>query len=312
MPTDIRLSIGFFTHPKTRKLRRALGDEGVLCLLQLWCYVATNRPRGNLDGLDIDDIEIAADWQGEQGAFFARLVSIGWIEQCENDQVGAHWCIHDWADHNPWAYGAPDRIAKAKKGAKARWDRINGVSGDSGEQCSSDAKSNATSINEQCLLDATIQSEQCPISISNTIPIPISKSIPVSDSKPETLSDESLTRAHERVGAHVGVREVVDEQFDAWWALYPGKGSKAAARKAWDRLVKTPDKANVMLVAAREQVARHNDLASRGSWVPLWRHGSTWLNQAGWDDDPIPERIDRQGSRADTNRTALAAWMGDT
>lgn len=36
MNNDIRLSVGFFDHPKIIKLERQLGLEGVTALLRLW------------------------------------------------------------------------------------------------------------------------------------------------------------------------------------------------------------------------------------------------------------------------------------
>jgi hypothetical protein len=135
--------------------------------------------------------------------------------------------------------------------------------------------------------------------------------------KPETLSDESLTHAHGRAReAHSRSTPEVpqkSESFERWWALYPGKGSKQAASKAWDKATKRAGMDAVILEATLDQVKRYQKLSLQGSWVPLWRHGSTWLNQSGWEDEPLPERIEaRQGTRADANRHALAAWIGGT
>lgn len=70
MNCDIRLSTEFWQHPKTRKLAKRLGLEGVRSLQILWLWAARNRPDGNLGGMDWEDIELAADWQGEERAFF--------------------------------------------------------------------------------------------------------------------------------------------------------------------------------------------------------------------------------------------------
>ena len=40
MNSDFRVSVDFFAHHKTKKLRRRLGYEGVVALLQLWAYAA--------------------------------------------------------------------------------------------------------------------------------------------------------------------------------------------------------------------------------------------------------------------------------
>ena len=69
MNSDIRLSIGFFDHPKIIKLERQLGLEGVVALMRLWLWAAQNRPSGALSGMDDEDIAIAARWNGEATAF---------------------------------------------------------------------------------------------------------------------------------------------------------------------------------------------------------------------------------------------------
>ena len=106
MNSDFRLAVGFSRHHKTRKLKRALGAEGVLSLIWLWEYAAAERPDGDLSRLDDDDIELAADWDGEPGAFVAAIRSIGFLD------VGN--LLHDWQEHNAWASNADARSDKAR------------------------------------------------------------------------------------------------------------------------------------------------------------------------------------------------------
>lgn len=74
MNIDIRLSVGFFDHPKIIKLERQLGLEGVTALLRLWLWAAQNRPSGMLSGMDGEDIEIAARWKGDKAEVEAGKV----------------------------------------------------------------------------------------------------------------------------------------------------------------------------------------------------------------------------------------------
>ena len=121
---DIRLSVGFPDHPKTIKLERRLGFQGIRSLLSLWTWAAQNRPDGNLGGandrsttvqrpLDEEDIEIVAQWPGEPGAFVATLVTLGWL-----DRTTHGYCLHEWQQHNPWVAAATNR------GDKARFSRM--------------------------------------------------------------------------------------------------------------------------------------------------------------------------------------------
>lgn len=107
--TDARLSASFPTHPKTKKLTRRLGAAGPWALVCLFLWARMNRPDGDLSGMTDEDIELAADWSGDDGTLVATLVSVGFIDggECER-------CIHDWAEHQPWSAGAEDRSERAK------------------------------------------------------------------------------------------------------------------------------------------------------------------------------------------------------
>ena len=127
---DIRVSLGFFDHPKTLMLNKSLGLEGVFCLLRLWAFAALYRPTGVLLGMQAEEIELAAKWQGEAGLFFAELKRLHWLD-CEGEDPN----LHDWKDWQPWIIGATARRAKARKAAQASWSK----------RQKSDAPSNAPS-----------------------------------------------------------------------------------------------------------------------------------------------------------------------
>lgn len=109
MNTDIRLSIDFLSHPKVVKLERRLGVVAIKALLQLWFWVAKNRPKGCLDNLDAEDIEIAAGWTGDSGALVAALESLRLL-----DNIDGCYAVHNWSRHNGWASRAGERESKAR------------------------------------------------------------------------------------------------------------------------------------------------------------------------------------------------------
>lgn len=115
MNTDIRISVDFFAHHKTRKLRKRIGADGVLSLIQLWTYAAKLRPDGDLDGMSEEDIELAADWIGEDRAFVAALADVGFLE-C----VDGRYILHDWLENNPWAGGSDARSDASRFSRMAR------------------------------------------------------------------------------------------------------------------------------------------------------------------------------------------------
>lgn len=106
---DARISVGLPAHPKTKKLVRRLGEGGAWRLVCLFLWVAQSRPDGDLSGMTGEDIELAADWQGEEGAFIKALIEVGFVD----GEEGAY-SIHDWQEHNPWAAGADARSEKSK------------------------------------------------------------------------------------------------------------------------------------------------------------------------------------------------------
>lgn len=104
MNSDIRLSLGFFDHPKIIKLERQLGLEGVMALIRLWLWTAQNRPSGVLTGMDEEDIAIVARWKGEATAFNAVVTELKLL-----DKVNGVYQIHNWQEHNTWQSDAENR-----------------------------------------------------------------------------------------------------------------------------------------------------------------------------------------------------------
>jgi hypothetical protein len=116
---DIRLKVTFPNHKKTIKLIRLIGAEGFYSLVQLWCYVAQNHPKGILKDYDKYDLEIAARWTGARGEF-TKSVTRKDIDFVKKITKGFE--INDWEEHNPYVFHADERSEKARKAAKARWE----------------------------------------------------------------------------------------------------------------------------------------------------------------------------------------------
>ena len=133
---DIRLAVTFPNHHKTKRLKRALGSDGIVSLVFLWLWVAENRPHGELRGMDETDIAVAAQWEGEPGIFISALCELKFL-----DRKRSLYLVHDWQANNPWASDAQARSDKARKAAKAKWEKRNG-----NIPCSEHGFSNAKSM----------------------------------------------------------------------------------------------------------------------------------------------------------------------
>lgn len=111
---DIRIKVGTPRHLKFRRLRKRLGPGACWAWLTLACYVGENRSSGDLTGMSDLDIAEAAEFDGDATEFVTALVDLGLLEK-----GSVFSCMHDWADHNPWAASAEERSENARKAGKA-------------------------------------------------------------------------------------------------------------------------------------------------------------------------------------------------
>lgn len=109
MSNDARVSTGLPGHPKTKKLIRRLGPAAGWSLICLILWARDNRPDGDLSGMSIEDIELAADWTGENDAFVAALNAVRFLD----GEAGVYH-LHDWEEHQPWAAGSEARSESAR------------------------------------------------------------------------------------------------------------------------------------------------------------------------------------------------------
>jgi len=120
MNKDFRVSVTITTHCKIKKLMRRLGDRSFYNLIGLWAYVAVNKPDGILTGMNGEDLEIAADWNGECSKLVLALLELKFI-----DKKDGVYSIHDWENHNGYAFYSEQRSERARNAAKARWNKSN-------------------------------------------------------------------------------------------------------------------------------------------------------------------------------------------
>jgi len=141
---DARISTALPLHPKTRKLYKRLGAQGCWSLICLFLWVANNRCDGDLRGLSDEDIELAADWPGDEAAFVQTLCEVSFLEGEKSS-----YRVHDWAAHNPYAASRGVRVDAAKQAAAARWqgqnnaDGMRRACGEDAERMREDEKGNA-------------------------------------------------------------------------------------------------------------------------------------------------------------------------
>jgi hypothetical protein len=127
MNTDIRIKTSFPNHPKTLRLIDMAGEMAPWCLVKLWLFAGQNRPNGILKGMSQDDICKVSGWSKDPSLFITSLLGCGYKIGCGylNQTKKGTFVIHGWKEHNAYCFNSPLRVAAAKKGASARWQKKN-------------------------------------------------------------------------------------------------------------------------------------------------------------------------------------------
>lgn len=73
-----------------------------------------------------------------------------------------------------------------------------------------------------------------------------------------------------------------EEDFEIFWNSYPNKKGKDSAQKKW---LKYKPELNIVLTALEWQKKSADWLKENGAFIP---HGSTYVNQKRWEDEPAP------------------------
>ena len=293
MNTDIRLKIGFTTSPKTLKLKRRLGADGVLCLISLWLWAAQDKPNGVLDGKDIDDIELAAGWNGEPGEFAKALVDLRWLETAADGT----YCLHGWEEHQDWASKADERAEKARTAAQARWAKKESKE----EQCPNQSEHMHEHMHEH--KDA-YASADAPLLSSPYLSLPkeeentySAKSAPQTPSSADALpasGDAEHPHEGEKLilkGKKKTLRDKRASSFIRVWEAFDWKKGKADAIDAWAAIPSLNDALVDRIVAAAQRYAIKREEIIRNGGTPKWLQG--WIASRRWEDEdeaPAPAR----------------------
>lgn len=103
----------------------------------------------------------------------------------------------------------------------------------------------------------------------------------LTDTVTGTVNNPPLPPQGEHAGASKS-NNLQQERFEAWWAEYPKKVGKQAARKAWSKV--KPDAAlySRIIDATKAQRTSEQWRKENGRFIP---NPATWINQGRWDDD---------------------------
>lgn len=270
---DFRVSCGFFDHPKTKKLKRALGTDGVISLQRVWAYAAQNR-----HGIDkiysAEEIELAVDWEGAAGKFAETLAACGWLDEIEDGYV-----LHEWGEHNGFAATAQSRSEAGRKAANARWKKLRGLD--------SEAPANAIECGRIC---ESHKSALPPYAIGNA-PSPSPSPLP-SPKEEESILHVKQQKARNAAGEDAyktkkgrwltGKRL---QQFNRFWTAFAYQKGKAEAADAFLDVHGFNDELlEVIVTAATAEAASRTAALAQGK-TPKMAQG--WLSGRRWEDEAI-------------------------
>lgn len=310
MSADIRLSVGFWDHPKTRKLIKRLGLESVRSLQILWMWCAQNRPNGMLVGMDAEDIELSAQWGGEEGKFFKVLLELRWIDETPDGHV-----LHEWEQHNPWASGTESRSGKA------RLSRLSQIAPAAYRQCVADGKTELTPEEYAALKDSTPATEQrnaserlapacntlgeSPANASATPAPAPAPSLTLNTKNKEYIysakspaiapemepafpasgdAEHAQTAPIELKGKNKTLTGKRAESFLRFWEAFGYKKGRAEAIDAWSKIPELTDSLVEKIISGAIKYAEQRKHILEKGGTPKMAEG--WITGKRWEDEP--------------------------
>lgn len=97
----------------------------------------------------------------------------------------------------------------------------------------------------------------------------------------------------------------INTSFDAFWKTYPRHSAKPKAREAFEKQILKGVSADAIIEGAARFARDPNRV---DQFTP---HPATWLNQGRWEDEPLPERGDKQTRRMRTLEELTKNYLGE-
>ena len=188
--------------------------------------------------------------------------------------------FHDWDEHNidktAWESGKAAVRERVKRHREKQRNAVSNAVSNGGRNAVTNAVSNA---------NVTLQEEE------------------------EEKEEEYITPLTPLEGveaepfAALTDKEILEASFDEFWQAYPRHEGKKAAKTRFVQAVKQGTSPEAIVAGARRFAADPNLPEKR--FIP---HPATWLNQARWEDDPLPART-TSGAGAMLTRSQQAAAL---
>lgn len=257
MATDARISTALPQHPKCKKLLRRLGPAGAWALVCLIVWTSANRPNGDLGGMTDEDIELAVDWSGEDGALVTALSEIGFLDGAPMARA-----LHDWEEHNPFAASSGERSDSARWAALCKRYGRDGAAArmpDYAKRMRPASEPDAGRTNPQCGADA-------PSPSPSPIPTPSPKPKPTPIPGEGAAVTAIPTRTRDTSPQVARPDDVTVQTWNDWVALRTKKKS-AVSGTAINGARKEAAIAGVSLEAFLQEWCLRGSQGMKGAWM---------------------------------------------
>jgi len=97
----------------------------------------------------------------------------------------------------------------------------------------------------------------------------------------------------------------IDDEFDRFWANYPRKVGKKAARAKWKATAKERPALEAVLRSVERAKRSEQWTRDGGQYIP---HPATWLSQGRWDDEPVSASVIAEQPKGDR----WSRWKNET
>lgn len=174
------------------------------------------------------------------------------------------------------------KVVASKKAAGAKWDASKADADskqtdatDMRDVCDADAKR----MRSLCDADAKCMRDVCDTDATDMRGVCQNREERI-ENREERLENNPPYIPPE--GASVTVQEHPDEDFEAFWSLYPKKKSKGDARKAWKQLKPSTTTVRAIMAKLQELISSRDWKRDNGQFIP---YPATWLRAEGWNDE---------------------------
>jgi len=294
--TDIRIAVSFKSHRKRKKFRLLLGeDDATDYLIDFWITVATDRPDGNLRGLDNIDIALMAGYNGDPNHFVTALQRAGFIDDNDGELV-----VHQWTDHNGYASSSVDRSDRSRfcRMARTHPDLYSRLKTKGVNAISSDDFKRLTTVKRPLKNSKTTIEAQVKEPLTNrTSPSPLPSPLPspsIQKEKDSASADAAHSPGNKTGGGKGGEKFYVTRKgkkltgkklldFERFWKEFRYPKDKANAADAWLGIIGYGDELVAKIIAGAEREARARPSLVERGYTPKWAQG--WLAARRWEDE---------------------------